>query len=99
MCVQTVTKKRRIVMKVEVLGPGCMRCYKVHEIMVTAAEELQTDASIEHVNLSKLKNPQEYYRLGLRITPAVIIDGKVVMQGRIPSISEAKELLGNAGSN
>jgi glutaredoxin len=80
-------------MKVEVLGPGCMRCHKVHEIMVTASDELQTDAVIEHVNLSKLKNPQEYYKLGIRITPAIIINGKVVMQGRIPSINEAKELL------
>ena len=67
--------------------------------MVTASEELQTDATIEHVNLSKMKNPQEYYRLGVWITPAIIIDNKIVMQGRIPSVSEAKELLGNAESN
>ena len=86
-------------MKVEVIGPGCKRCHKVHEVMVTASEELQTDATIEHVNLSKMKNPQEYYRLGVWITPAIIIDNKIVMQGRIPSVSEAKELLGNAESN
>ena len=67
--------------------------------MVTASEELQTDATIEHVNLSKVKNPQEYYSLGVWITPAIVIDNKIVMQGRIPSVSEAKELLGNAESN
>lgn len=41
----------------------------------------------------KVEDIREYPKLGVRLTPAVVIDGKVVVQGKIPSVEEVKRLL------
>jgi len=56
--------------------------------MINAAQELNINADISHVY-----DIQDMVKLGVRITPAVLIDGKIVMAGRVPSIKEAKQIL------
>ncbi len=75
-------------MKVQVAGPGCGRCQQTEKVMINAAQELNIDADISHVH-----DVKEMAQLGVRITPAVLIDGKIVMAGRVPSINEAKKIL------
>lgn len=82
-------------MKIEVLGPGCIRCHKTHEVITNAANEMNVDADIQHVNLAQIKDPRPYFQLGMRLTPAVVIDGKLVLQGRVPNLNEAKNLISN----
>ena len=75
-------------MKIQVAGPGCPRCQQTEKVMITAAQELNIEADISHVSDMK-----EMAQLGIRITPAVLIDGKIVMAGRVPSIKEARKIL------
>jgi small redox-active disulfide protein 2 len=75
-------------MKIQVAGPGCGRCKQTEKVMRNAAQELSIDADISHVY-----EVEEMVKLGVRITPAVLVDGKIIMAGRVPSINEAKKIL------
>lgn len=75
-------------MKVEIFGPGCPRCEQTFRTIMNAAAELDIAADIQHItDLATLAER------GIMVTPAVAVDGKVVLQGRVPSPREAKDLL------
>ena len=46
------------------------------------------------VQLTKVDDIEEIMRYNIMSTPAVVIDGKVVLKGKVPSESEFKQLLG-----
>ncbi len=75
--------------KIEILGPGCSRCketYRVVQQVVAdagAAFEVTKDDSIERM-----------VELGLLATPGVVVDGAVVLSGRVPKPQEVRRLLG-----
>jgi small redox-active disulfide protein 2 len=74
--------------RIIVAGPGCQRCVSTEKNVKKAVEELQINATIEH-----LYDPKEYAKLGVIITPAVVVDGKVVVSGKVPTVEELKQLL------
>ncbi|NPU89046.1 MAG: thioredoxin family protein [Fervidobacterium sp.] len=74
--------------KIEVLGAGCPKCKQAIKIMEMAVQELGIDAVIE-----KVQDIDEIISRGVVTTPAVAIDGKVVLSGKIPTLDEAKALL------
>jgi len=57
-----------------------------------ACAELSLPASISHVTDRK-----QIQELGVWTTPAVIVDGKIVVSGRIPSVPELKKIFADAG--
>lgn len=72
-------------MKITIAGPGCPRCQEVEKRVFTACSEMQFPADIEHIyDIKEIRN------LGVLITPALLIDGKIVFQGKIPTINEIK---------
>lgn len=75
-------------MKIQVVGPGCPRCQETERIVFNACAELNIVADISHVY-----DVKEFAKLGVKITPAVIIDGKIVISGKVPTIEELKKLL------
>ena len=75
-------------MKIEIFGSGCPRCKQTEKIMKMAVEELDSDAIIE-----KVTDMMAIMEKGIVSTPAVAIDGKIVLSGKIPSIDEAKRLI------
>lgn len=75
-------------MKIQIAGPGCPRCQAAEKAVINACAELNLDAEVTH-----LYDVKEYARLGVRFTPAVILDGKVVVSGRVPTVEELKSLL------
>jgi small redox-active disulfide protein 2 len=75
-------------MKIQVLGTGCPKCKKLEEMTRKAADELNLDYSIEKV--SKIN---DIVAMGVMSTPALAIDGKVVISGRLPDEAELRELL------
>ncbi len=75
-------------MKIEVYGTGCPRCKQTEKIMKMAVEELGSDATVE-----KVTDMMAIVEKGVVSTPAVAIDGKIVLSGKIPSIEEAKKLI------
>jgi small redox-active disulfide protein 2 len=75
-------------MKIQVAGPGCGRCQTTEANVREAVQQLSLDAEVEHVF-----DVREYVKLGVRLTPAVIVDGKIVSSGKVPAVDELKTLL------
>ncbi len=70
-------------MEIKVLGPGCARCRETEKLVLTAVQEAGTAASVK-----KVTDFKEMMALGVMATPAVVIDGKVMCTGRVPSKDE-----------
>ncbi len=77
------------VRKIEVLGPGCTRCKETFRVVRHVVEEGGLD-----IELVKDESIERMMALGLMATPGVVIDGKIVVSGRIPKAQEVRELLG-----
>jgi len=75
-------------MKIIVAGPGCPRCKATEENVINACSQLNLAADISHCY-----DPKEFAKWGVKITPAVIVDDKVIIQGKIPSVEELKKIL------
>lgn len=75
-------------MEIKVLGTGCAKCKSLEEVTRKAVEEKGVDASVE-----KVEDIMQIMTFGVMTTPALVIDGKVVIKGRVPSLDEIKELL------
>jgi small redox-active disulfide protein 2 len=77
--------------RIEILGSGCARCQETYRVVRGVAES--TGLPCEVVKVESLQRMAE---LGVMATPAVAVDGTVVLAGRIPSADEVKHLLGVA---
>jgi len=75
-------------MKIQVAGPGCARCTTVEKNVIEAVTQLGIDADV-----SKIKDVREYAKMGVLFTPAVIIDGKVVVTGKVPTVEDLKKII------
>ena len=73
---------------IKVLGPGCNNCHLVEENTKAAVAQLGLEAEIEHVT-----DRAEYPTYGLLFTPGLVIDGKLVSGGRIPSVADISRWL------
>ena len=82
-----VTSRR----KIEVLGPGCTRCKETYRVVQHVVEQEQVD-----VDLVKDESIERMTALGLMATPGLVIDGRIVVSGRIPKAKEVRQLLGVA---
>lgn len=71
-----------------VLGGVCANCNKLEENARAACSELKLSASF-----SKVKDFAEIAGYGVMQLPALVVDGDVVCEGRVPSVSELKRLL------
>jgi len=80
-------------MKIQVAGPGCSRCQATERNVINACAELELAADVSHVY-----DPREYAALGVRVTPAVVVEGKIVVSGRVPTVEELKSLLKQVAS-
>jgi len=78
-------------MKIEVLGPGCTRCKETFRVVRHVVEQ----AGLQ-VELIKDESIERMMALGLLATPGLVVDGTVVVSGRIPKADEVRRLLGIA---
>jgi len=78
--------------KVQVIGIGCARCQELEKRVVDVLAEMNIAAEIEHVRDLRL-----FASMGVFMTPGLVVDGKVLSQGRVPSKDELKKVF--AGSN
>ncbi len=75
-------------MKLEILGTGCPKCLKLEELTRKAASELGIDAEI-----TKVKEVKDIMNYGVMITPALVVDGEVVVAGKVPTVDEIKKMI------
>ncbi len=75
-------------MKIIVAGPGCARCHATEKNVIDACAALDLSADISHEF-----DVKAFRELGVRVTPAVIVDGKILITGKIPTVDELKKIL------
>jgi small redox-active disulfide protein 2 len=75
-------------MEIKILGSGCAKCKTLEQLTRDVVIKNGIDATI-----SKVEDIIEIMKYDIMITPALVIDGKVVAKGRIPSAEEIKQLL------
>ena len=78
-------------MTIEVLGPGCPKCMSTEQNVKKALQELNLQAEVRKVTDIDL-----IIEKGVMWTPALIIDGKLAMQGKIPTVEQIKQLVKEA---
>ena len=78
-------------MKIEVLGPGCRRCEQLFENTQAAVSSL--GAASEMIEIQKVKDPAYFMRLGVFVTPALVIDGRVLSVGKLLEVEEIQKVI------
>jgi small redox-active disulfide protein 2 len=77
-------------MIIEVLGTGCSKCKALEKVVREVVEQNGIDAGIR-----KVEDIVEIMKYNVMTTPALVVDGKVVVKGRVPSNEELKQILTN----
>jgi len=76
-------RRKEGVMEIKVLGPGCANCKKLY-----AEAEKAVALSGQPATITKVEAMEDIVAHGILRTPGLVIDGKVVASGRIPSAAE-----------
>jgi small redox-active disulfide protein 2 len=74
--------------KIEIIGMGCPKCISAEENLRKALQELSLKEDIE-----KATGKEALQSRGITSAPAFLIDGKLLIQGRVPTVAELKALL------
>ncbi|MDD2564114.1 MAG: thioredoxin family protein [Salinivirgaceae bacterium] len=75
-------------MEIKVLGTGCTKCKSLEKVTQEAVAKSGISANVE-----KIEDIVEILKYGIMTTPALVIDGVVVMKGSVPSVDEIVKLI------
>lgn len=75
--------------KIQILGTGCAKCEKLAASAKQAADKLGLDYEIE-----KVTDLNQIMSFGVMTTPGLVVDGKVLIAGKVPSPAELEKLIG-----
>jgi small redox-active disulfide protein 2 len=75
-------------MKIEVLGTGCAKCKKLHQLV----EKVVADTGA-HAEVTKVEKIEDIMKYGVAFTPALVIDGTVKAAGGIPKAAQIEAWL------
>ena len=75
-------------MNITVLGTGCPNCKALERATENALAEMGVEASI-----MREEDIMKIMGYGIMHTPGLVINDKVVLSGRVPSLKELKELI------
>ncbi|MFW5753478.1 MAG: thioredoxin family protein [Marinilabiliaceae bacterium] len=76
-------------MDIKVLGTGCPKCKTLEKLTRDAVEELGIEA-----NISKVEDIMDIMQYNVAKTPALVVDGEVMVKGSLPSYDALKKILG-----
>lgn len=74
--------------RIQILGTGCAKCRMLTEHVENAARELGLDYELE-----KVTEIERILDFGVVATPALVVDGEILVAGRVPSTPRLVELL------
>ena len=77
------------VREVKVLGPGCAKCKSTYNVVEKAIKAAGAD-----IQVTKVEDIEEIMHYNVMATPAIVVDGKVVLKGKVPSEAEVRQILG-----
>jgi len=75
-------------MNIKILGTGCPKCKTLEKLTREVVEQNGIDATI-----SKVEDIVEIMKYGIMSTPALVVDEKVEIKGRVPSLDEIRKVL------
>lgn len=80
-------------MEIKIIGAGCDTCGKLYDYACQAVAELGLDAKVE-----KVEDLVEIVKLGVMTAPAMLVDGKMVVGGQVPSVKKLVKILRDCGA-
>ena len=75
-------------MEIKILGTGCSKCKTLEELTRKVVKDNGINASI-----TKVEDIVEIMKYNIMTTPALVVNEKVVVKGRIPTSEEIKKYL------
>jgi small redox-active disulfide protein 2 len=75
-------------LKIEVLGPGCVKCETLEKNVRAAVQEMGIEAEV-----TKISEIKDIAARRIMMTPALAVDGKVVSSGHLLTVHQVKKLL------
>ncbi|MFN3873276.1 MAG: thioredoxin family protein [Ignavibacterium sp.] len=75
---------------IKVLGPGCVNCIKLENLVKEVVAENNLPANVE-----KITDREKFMDYGVMITPGLVVNGKVLAMGKIPTKSTLEHWLKN----
>jgi small redox-active disulfide protein 2 len=73
---------------IEILGANCGKCHSMEETARSAASRLGLVCEI-----IKVTDPMKFIDYGVTAIPTLVVDGKVIVSGRVPVLEEMEGLL------
>ena len=75
-------------MKIQILGTGCAKCNALMMATEKAAQALGLPYELE-----KVTDLRQIMAFGVMTTPALVVDGQVKVNGKVPSVDDLKTML------
>jgi len=75
-------------MQIQVFGTGCPTCGALLELTKTAIKELNLEIEVEYIT-----DIQQMVEMGIMTSPALVINGKIMMTGGTNNIEKVKNLI------
>ncbi|MBW8325445.1 MAG: TM0996/MTH895 family glutaredoxin-like protein [Prolixibacteraceae bacterium] len=75
-------------MEIKILGTGCPKCKTLEKLTREVVEQNGIDATV-----TKVEDIYQIMKYGVMTTPALVVNEKVEIKGRIPSANEIKQVL------
>ena len=75
---------------IKVLGTGCPKCKTLEKMAREVVEKNNIEATI-----TKVEDILEIMHYNIMSLPALVVDGKVVIKGYVPTVEEIKKAIEN----
>jgi small redox-active disulfide protein 2 len=75
-------------MEIKILGTGCAKCKTLEKLTSEVVEKNGIQATI-----TKVEDISEIMKYHIMSTPALVVNGKVEIKGRVPSADEINQVL------
>ncbi len=75
-------------MDIKILGTNCPNCKRLENTTRELVEQIGLDATV-----TKVEDIVEIMKYNVMTTPALVVNGKVEIKGRVPSVEEIKQIL------
>jgi small redox-active disulfide protein 2 len=75
-------------MKLQILGTGCAKCNQLTAATTAAADRLGLSYEVE-----KITDFLRFADFGVMVTPALLVNGKLKVAGKVPGDTELEAML------
>lgn len=69
-------------LEIKVLGPGCSNCIKLENLVKEVISGKNIPAKVE-----KITDREKFLEYGIMLTPALVVNGKVLVSGKVSTKS------------